>query len=601
MLSLNFRSQFVQHLGYRAISQCSKIREIRSMNEINSSLFSLNDKSLVVVDVDDVLITPKDKILQPCAKLLKPNPLDLIHGMEEAQKKKYLSQIYTQTKMQLIETGISLLLEKLKRKKIKVIALTAFETPVYGIIKDTAQARIRELLKFNIDFKYSFPQYPSLQLKEQFKQNYPLFKNGILFSAPHSKGKVLNAFLETISFLPEQTVFIDDSIENLQSVMNETGSKTSLQCFHYLGASKLPGKASFKVCEKQVQHLLKTGKWLSDAEAEKTNTKMEKHAMIISEKKVIKYLFDQKNITVPTLITPYHWPDIDGIASMYSLEHLLRKVGYKNVRGMISQTPQKEAAWLMDRFNLSYPQIETTSLDQVILVDVSDHRDLPPSLPLNQVKVVIDHRLYTDLSCMPNATSWIEPVGSAATLIFSLYQQKGVLPDPQTALLLYAAIMSNTIRCRTRNTTPKDMQAAEILRNIGKPDAHFINEMFEAKSDLNGIPLLPHLDDDLSSKLQLINGERTAVAQLEIIGVEKLIHTRYDELALAMQILKERRGAEKIFLVGVDLIEGRTYFLFSDNKLKELVNKHFKLIKKNGYYVSEQTLTRKDVIYTLIS
>jgi inorganic pyrophosphatase/exopolyphosphatase len=595
-------------------------QSIQSINEASKSLQKLNERSLLVLDVDEVLITPKDNILQSSSKSIKPHPLDFINTLEEPQRKYYLSLIYTQTQMQIVEPDFIGWLERLKQKKVKVIALTAFETPTYGVIQDTVSARIHELKKLHVDFKFSFQKHSFLQLRQGFDQNYPVFKEGILFSAPHSKGKVLKAFLQKIKESFDRIIFIDDSLDNLDSVKKEL-NMNRVQCIHYLGASMLSGKACPKISAVQLHHLLKTNKWLSDNEAQDyLNKKMfdspvpimfqknapslpiqRKAAMKSSENKVAAYLFDRKNYSIPTIITPYHWPDIDGIACTYALEKLLQLKGYKEVRGMISQIPQKEPLWIMEKFNFSYPQIQTTPKDQLYLVDVSDPKDLPESLPLQQIKIVIDHRSYTDLSLMPNALSWIEPMGSAATLIYQLYLNQGILPDPQSAQLLYAAIMSNTIKCRTRNTTNMDRQAVAKLKELGQPPIHLIDEMFEAKSNLNDISLQTHLDEDLSSKLQLIAGEPTAVAQLEMVGVEKLIKTRYDELKEALKALQGQRKAKRIFLIAIDLLEGKTFFIFLDPKMQQLLGSHFSLTERNGFSFSNETLTRKDVIFTLQS
>src|SRR5690606_38334274 len=125
------------------------------------------------------------------------------------------------------------------------------------------------------------------------------------------------------------------------------------------------------------------------------------------------------NKKLPVVITPYHWPDLDGIACAYALTHLLKESGYQNVRPMIAQIPQEEALWVMNRYSIDFERIEKWISErrrdeQVILVDTSVPKDLSHGFPLDQVRAVIDHRSYGNLREFPSPCSWIEPVGSAA-------------------------------------------------------------------------------------------------------------------------------------------------------------------------------------------
>lgn len=567
------------------------IQKIDSIKEISNQLLQSSKRDLIVWDVDDVLFTPSDKVLQPGYPFF-PHPLDKIKQLSSPRKEKMMSRIYTQTKMQLIESEFLNLFWQLKQKEIKTLALTAFETPSFGIIQDTVEKRLQELNSFGFDFSSSFPNYSCFHLEEGFPSRSPFFKKGVLFSAPHAKGNVLNAFLEHISYSPSQLWVIDDCEKNLHSILKSVKLKGRIHCLHYRGAEHLPKSTDREMGLFQVNHLLKTGAWLSD-----TTLKREEENVAFSA--VFDLLSDQKLQSIPTVITPYHWPDIDGIACTQAFVELLKKIGFQRVRGAISQTPQKEPLWIMQKLGFSFPQIETTSEDQIFLVDVSDHQDLPSSLVLQHIRLVIDHRQYTDLSRMPHALPWIEKVGSAATMIYQLYKKFKIIPTPLSAKLLYAAIMSNTICCKTRNTTFDDISAAKELQKIGHIDESFIHEMFEAKSDLSQTSLFQQLDEDLSSKLQKIAGENTAIAQLEITHVEKLLQERKEEILDVLTQLQKLRHAEQIFLVAIDLLGGQSFFVFLSKKMEKCVVDSLRLEKKQGFWFSSDTLTRKDVIHTL--
>ncbi len=296
-----------------------------------------------------------------------------------------------------------------------------------------------------------------------------------------------------------------------------------------------------------------------------------------------------------TLITPYHWPDSDGVASAYALERLLIRNNYSQVQSMISQTPQIEAKWLMEKLGFLLPEIKFADDQQIICVDVSDAKDLPSDLPLDKIIAVIDHHPISELHSMPNAIGWVQPVGAAATLIAKLYNEQEITPEPLIATLLHAAIMSNTISLHTNNTTIDDKQMAQWTQSVGSVDSSFIEKMFYAKSDLSKVDLYSHIHEDLSMKPSLLKGKKTSLAQLEIIGVRSLLEKRRDELMNALQMLKEERKADSIFLTAIDLMEFKTYFLFTDPLTQQMLHSFYPLIKGPHYDWIDAVITRKDV------
>ena len=227
-------------------------------------------------------------------------------------------------------------------------------------------------------------------------------------------------------------------------------------------------------------------------------------------------LFAPKASAFPIKITSYHWPDLDGIASAYALKQLLLKKNCGQAEVMFSQTPQKEALWVMEQLHLSFPfKVEEwmksgSRQEQVILVDASDPQDLPSNFPLTQIQAVIDHRSYSDVSSMPLATCWIDPVGSNATLIGELYVSLGIEPDKVSANLLYAAIMSNTVELSSGNTTQRDRFLIHALQATSSIRPDFVKEMFQAKSCVRSGLLYDRMNADLSTKSHNALAKRVA-------------------------------------------------------------------------------------------
>lgn len=120
----------------------------------------------------------------------------------------------------------------------------------------------------------------------------------------------------------------------------------------------------------------------------------------------------------PILITFYVNPDLDGVAGALAYGEFLQKTGRESVVGIIGE-PHDEAKYILDRYNIPYPQkiINADNFDEVVLVDARDLNCLEGNIAPEKVVEIIDHRKINEADKFPNAKVQIELVGSAATLI----------------------------------------------------------------------------------------------------------------------------------------------------------------------------------------
>lgn len=304
------------------------------------------------------------------------------------------------------------------------------------------------------------------------------------------------------------------------------------------------------------------------------------------------------------IVTPYHWPDTDGVSSAIGVAEYLQKAKGIAAQPMISQTPQKETIWVMNELGISLPQIEQIPHGTgVIIVDTSDPEDLPSIVDPTTVVAVIDHRAYHRAEAFPHATVQIEPVGAAATLVTEKFHRQLLVPSSDALKLLYAGIASNTINFNASSTTSRDRAMAQWLQDQGDRISMdiFVQGMFEAKSDFEGESIKKPIEDDLSSRLQEIAGVPSAVAQLEILEVAKLFRQRGEELYEALRQIQQERGAGRIFLSAIDINEGRNYFLFPDESDLGLVASVANLSREEDFIVSDKVITRKELIAALQS
>lgn len=121
----------------------------------------------------------------------------------------------------------------------------------------------------------------------------------------------------------------------------------------------------------------------------------------------------------------------------------------------------------------------------VILVDHNERSQAVENIENAEILEIIDHHRIGSLETMAPVYFRNEPVGCTATIIYSIYKEKGFKVPPQIAGLLCSAILSDTLMFRSPTCTMLDRAAAEALSAIAGIDCQsFGIEMFTAGSNL---------------------------------------------------------------------------------------------------------------------
>lgn len=234
---------------YRIEHRKSTIEEIYDLIPIMNLLDVACQNTLVVFDIDDVLITPsrEDDVRHPYRSQL----LQLILDNISPQKIPLLnSSIFVNSKQILVDPRITEIFKNLKLHKIPAIALTAMGTGKFGIIKKMHEFRAEQLDSFNLSFKHLTPiddEHIILKLAKINKsldtpcKGSPRLKSGIVFTSGVDKGIVLEYIFKRYNYYPKAVIFIDDLIENLES-LRQTCLKFNINFhgFHYKAAALMP-------------------------------------------------------------------------------------------------------------------------------------------------------------------------------------------------------------------------------------------------------------------------------------------------------------------------------------------------------------------------
>lgn len=260
---------------------CGEVVHAPTLETVEKYVDDLDENALVVFDVDYTILVPNDRILAPCGEEYLQKFMKILREMQE--KGEILgSQVTIQAQTSLVDNKILHLLEKLKQKNIKVIALTAMSTGQFGLIPNMEQWRIEQLASLGIHLNEAFPEIEMIMLEEfEGKKGLPVFKKGILASSRYPKGQVLCAFLKRMEWKPSKVLFIDDRMYFIDSVECELEKENIPHIsFHYTAATDSSCPFDHKLADFQFDYLLRQGEWLNDDEAK---NKMKKANDFIEE------------------------------------------------------------------------------------------------------------------------------------------------------------------------------------------------------------------------------------------------------------------------------------------------------------------------------
>ena len=196
---------------------------------------------------------------------------------------------------------------------------------------------------------------------------------------------------------------------------------------------------------------------------------------------------------------------------------------------------------------------------RVLLVDHGEIGQSVKGVEKADVVEILDHHHVGDIETTSPIPATFDPVGSTATLIVERYRASGLFPERSTAIMLLAALLSDTVILNSPTTTDRDRKVAGYLEEMLDLDAEeFGTEMFEASSDVSSLSAEEIVARD-AKEYGTSSGDRVSVSQVETVGTGLL--ERKAELLEALEGLKEENDYLFSALMVTDIMEGGTQLL----------------------------------------
>ena len=196
---------------------------------------------------------------------------------------------------------------------------------------------------------------------------------------------------------------------------------------------------------------------------------------------------------------------------------------------------------------------------RVLLVDHAERSQSVVGVEHAEIVEILDHHHVGSIETRVPVRATFDPVGSTSTLVVERFRSNGMEPARQTAVILLAAVLSDTVILNSPTTTERDHAVVEYLEQVLAVDAQgFGRDMFEQTSDVSGISAEDLLRRDAKS-YESGSGHQFLVAQVEVVG--KGLMDRKDELLEAMRRERSNQGLVLYALMVTDVLSQGTDLL----------------------------------------
>jgi manganese-dependent inorganic pyrophosphatase len=258
------------------------------------------------------------------------------------------------------------------------------------------------------------------------------------------------------------------------------------------------------------------------------------------------------------LATPVHRlanRDFQSVGLAERLDDLRLKLLHGQDPGVIVVDDEGRVAAVATKSNLLKP-----SPVQLILVDHNELSQAVAGADRVEILEVVDHHrlgnFHTDLPIR-----FInQPLGSTCTVVATLYQQAGIEPEAQTAGLMLAGLLSDTVLLKSPTTTAIDREMAAWLGRLAHLEPlEFGQRLFAAGSALSAYASVRKLILGDFKEYEA-GGKSFGVGQVEVISFHEF-NTRKEAIAAELNTLKQERRLAMAGLLVTDIVQETSLLL----------------------------------------
>ncbi|MDD3402739.1 MAG: putative manganese-dependent inorganic diphosphatase [Hespellia sp.] len=232
---------------------------------------------------------------------------------------------------------------------------------------------------------------------------------------------------------------------------------------------------------------------------------------------------------------------------------------------------------------------------QVILVDHNEKNQAVDGIDEAEVLEIIDHHRLSSIETMGPVFFRNQPVGCTATIVYQMYLEAGVKPEPKMAALLCSAILSDTLMFRSPTCTAIDEKLARELAAIADINVEKLaKEMFNAGSNLRG--KTPEEIIFLDFKQFSVNEVDLGIGQVNSMDEDELAAIK-EKILPHMDSVMEKHNLDMIFFMLTNIIKESTELICCGTGAKEeILNAYDMPLDTKDVYLNGVVSRKKQLV-----
>ena len=222
---------------------------------------------------------------------------------------------------------------------------------------------------------------------------------------------------------------------------------------------------------------------------------------------------------------------------------------------------------------------------KIVLVDHNEFSQSVKSIEKAEIIEVVDHHRISDFSTPLPINFRNETVGSTATILTGMFQERQIWIPKNLAALLLGAILSDTLNFSSPTTTQRDIFMANVLSQISGLDIpSFSRELFGIYRNALERSMKDVITTDM--KVYDFNGHTTYVSQVLVYDFSGLKDREEEIRTASADIIASLEGAT-IVVAFTSIIDKATYFT-AEGRMKKIIENHFSPDREHKGIVSRK-------------